>query len=189
MKEIREYFNKLVPLTATESDHFTSKLIRREFKKNELILCCGKTEQYLSFVEKGMVRFYSDKGEKEITFSFTFENSFVSAYDSFLMQNPVGYYVQALADTVLWSISHTDLQKVYRESADGQQIGRRAAEELFIKKSKREMSFLRQSAQERYENLFAENPVLLQKIPLKYIASYIGVTPQALSRIRRRIYS
>ena len=66
-------------------------------------------------------------------------------------------------------------------------IGRRASEELFLKKSKRELSLLRDSAEERYLNLFEERPELLREIPLKYIASYIGVTPQALSRIRRRI--
>ncbi len=189
MKEIREYFKKLVPLTDAEGDYFTSKLIPRVFKRNELILPCGKTENYLSFIEKGVIRFYTDKGEKEITFSFAFENSFVSAYDSFLMQVPAQYHVQALSNSILWSISYEDLQDVYKETEVGQQIGRKAAEELFIKKSNREMSFLRQSPQERYESLFAENRELLQKIPLKYIASYIGITPQALSRIRKRIVS
>ena len=61
------------------------------------------------------------------------------------------------------------------------------AEKMFLLKSKRELSLLNKSAEERYLNLFTERPILLQQIPLKYIASYIGVTPQALSRIRKRI--
>ncbi|UGU15536.1 Crp/Fnr family transcriptional regulator [Sinomicrobium kalidii] len=187
MKAIQEYFKKLVPFTDSDGSFFSSQLIKREYKKGELILSHGSTENYLSFIEKGIIRFYTVKEDKEITFSFAFENAFVSAYDSFLMQTPVQYHVQALADTILWSISYGDLQEVYKETAAGQQIGRKAAEELFIKKSKREMAFLQQSARERYESLFAENPVLLQKVPLKYIASYIGITPQALSRIRKRI--
>ena len=79
------------------------------------------------------------------------------------------------------------LEIIYDKTEIGNTIGRLASEDLFMKKSKRELSLLIQSAEERYLNLFTEQPELLQFIPLKYIASYIGVTPQALSRIRKRI--
>ena len=69
----------------------------------------------------------------------------------------------------------------------GNQIGRLACEELFLKKSKRELSLLNDTATKRYLNLMEEQPLLFQQVPLKYIASYIGITPQALSRIRKRI--
>jgi len=79
------------------------------------------------------------------------------------------------------------LQEIYEKTEIGHFIGRKASEELFLKKSKREISLLKHSAEERYYRLFDERPELIQFIPLKYIASYIGVTPQALSRIRKRI--
>ncbi|GLB51233.1 hypothetical protein NBRC110019_02720 [Neptunitalea chrysea] len=69
----------------------------------------------------------------------------------------------------------------------GNLIGRLIAENLFIIKSKREISFLKETAEKRYLNLFNERPNVIKEIPLKYIASYIGITPQALSRIRKRI--
>jgi len=105
----------------------------------------------------------------------------------FTPKKPSEYTVETITDTTLWRLGHKELQEVYASSSIGNLIGRRASEELFLKKSKRELSLLRDSAEERYLNLFEERPELLREIPLKYIASYIGVTPQALSRIRRRI--
>ena len=76
---------------------------------------------------------------------------------------------------------------IYSKTAVGNVIGRKAAESLFLEKAKRELALLNDSAEQRYLNLFTEQPELILQIPLKYIASYIGITPQALSRIRRRI--
>lgn len=77
---------------------------------------------------------------------------------------------------------------VYEETEIGNKVGRLASEELFQQKFKRELAFLNKTAEERYQSLFKEQPKLIQKNPLKYIASYIGITPQALSRIRKRIF-
>lgn len=85
------------------------------------------------------------------------------------------------------SISYNDLQEIYNKTAIGNLIGRLTAENLFITKSKRLQSLLDQTAEERYLSIFKERPQLLKEISLKYISSYIGVTPQALSRIRKRI--
>lgn len=79
------------------------------------------------------------------------------------------------------------MQEIYKETQIGNTIGRQASEELFLKKSQRELSLLNETAEQRYLKLFSEQPELIKEIPLKYIASYIGITPQALSRIRKRI--
>jgi CRP-like cAMP-binding protein len=95
--------------------------------------------------------------------------------------------VETLTQTTIWRLSFDDLQTIYQETEIGNTIGRKSAEDLFLKKSKRELSLLTQTAEQRYLNLFTEQPHLLKLIPLKYIASYIGITPQALSRIRKRV--
>lgn len=187
MEKIHEYFKTLVPITDEEALFFSSKLTMRNFKRNTLVLQSGKIENYLSFIEKGTIRYFTEREDKEITFGFALAGSFESAYDSFLKQTPSHYHIQTLEDTVLWSISYDDLQEVYTRTSVGQLIGRKASEELFILKSEREKSLLLYSAGERYEMLLSKNPELFRKIPLKYIASYLGITPQALSRIRRRI--
>jgi len=170
-----------------EWEAFAAKLIRKEVGKKEKLLEVGDIENYLSFIQQGVVRFYIPKDEKEYTFAFSFEEEFVSAYDSFLMQKPCKYIVEALTDTVLWRISYDDLQLIYKQTSIGNQIGRLASEILYLENIEREISLLTLTAKERYLRLFTDQKRLLQQIPLKYIASYIGITPQALSRIRRQI--
>jgi CRP-like cAMP-binding protein len=187
MEKIREYFDKTISMSDSDWQIFSSKLKRQEFSKKQLLLKCGEVENHLSFIEAGIVRFYIPKEDNELTFSFAFGDSFVSAYDSFLTRQPSVYNVETLEKTVLWRITFDDLKTVYNLTESGNIIGRHAGELLFLNKSKRELSLLNESAEQRYLKLFSEQPRLIKQIPLKYIASYIGVTPQALSRIRKRI--
>lgn len=187
MIEIKRYFEKIVDISEKDWDVFSSKLVLREFKKKSVILKIGEKENYLSFIERGIIRKCIPKEFDDLTFEFGFAGNFITAYDYFLTQQPTSYQVEAITDTILWSISYDDLQIIYNCTSIGNTIGRLAAEGQFIIKAKRELSLLNQSAEERYLNLFTEQPQLLQLIPLKYIASYIGITPQALSRIRKRI--
>lgn len=104
-----------------------------------------------------------------------------------MTQTPTEYQIETLTETILWQISNKDLQEVYKSTINGNVIGRKMAEKMYLIKSKRELSLLSKTAEERYLDLFSDRPILLKEIPLKYVASYIGVTPQALSRIRKRI--
>ena len=139
------------------------------------------------YPSKGIIRLYIPKEEYDLTFGFLFDNEFVTAYDSLLTQSPSEYQIETLTETILWKISNKDLQEVYERTYNGNIIGRKMAENMFLIKSKRELSLLSKTAEERYLDIFSDRPKLLQQIPLKYIASYIGITPQALSRIRKRI--
>lgn len=187
MEEIRKYFEKNVLLTDTDWQIFLSKLIKRTFSKKTTILHAGQKENHLSFIERGIIRLCIPTEFDDLTFGFAFANTFVSAYDSFLTRTPSTYALETITDAILWSIAYQDLQDIYTQTKIGEKIGRIASEALFLKKSKRELSLLNETAEQRYLNLFSEQPHLLQQVPLKYIASYIGITPQALSRIRKRI--
>lgn len=187
MELIHKYYKDNFNISDRDWEVFASKLEYHEFPKKQTILHEGQVENYLSFIETGLVRFYIPKEENELTFAFVFNHNFFSAYDSFLTQSPSKYRVETITDSSFWRISYNDLQAVYAETEIGNLIGRKASEELFIKKSERELSLLNKSPEERYLDLFSEKPEVIKEIPLKYIASYIGVTPQALSRIRKRI--
>lgn len=187
MIEIRRYFEKFVTISDRDWDLFSSKITRRTFPKKSVLLKVNQKENHLSYVEKGIIRFYIPNEQEDLTFGFSFSGNFVSAYDSFLTQTPSTYQLETITETVMWSLTYEDLQEIYSETEIGNKIGRLASEELFLKKSTRELTLLTNSAEQRYLNLFSEQPHLLQLIPLKYIASYIGITPQALSRIRKRI--
>lgn len=188
MEQIRKHLERTFKLTDEDWMTFSSKLTRQEFPKKTLLLKVGQTENYLSFIEKGIIRFYIPRDENDLTFGFVLDNEFVSAYDSFLTRVPSIYNVETLTETILWRLTYDDLQAIYNETKIGNTIGRYASEGLFLKKSKRELALLNDTAEQRYLKLFTERPNLIRQIPLKYIASYIGITPQALSRIRKRIY-
>lgn len=187
MEQIRIYFERTTKLTDKDWCLFSSKLTRQEFPKKQLLLKTGQTENYLSFIEAGIMRFYIPREKNDLTFAFAFGNGFVSGYDSFLTGVQSTYNIETLTKTTLWRLTHDDLQEIYNKTEIGNKIGRLASEELYLKKSKRELSLLNETGEQRYLNLFTEQPHLIKHIPLKYIASYIGITPQALSRIRNRI--
>lgn len=189
MQQIKAYLEQIATISDADWAFFTSRLQRREIAKKSIFLKLNEIENHISFIESGVVRLFipKDDPEKEITFGFSFKDQFVSAYDSFLTQSPSAYQLQALTNTTLLSMSYDDLQAVYKTTQIGNLIGRLTAEGLFLIKSKREQNLLNLTAEERYLKLFQERPELLKVIPLKYISSYIGITPQALSRIRKRL--
>lgn len=187
MKKIYQHYKSTYKISDQDWEIFSSKLIQEDFPKKTALIKAGKTEKYLSFLDEGIVRFYVPKEENDLTFSFVFSDAFVCAYDSFLTQTPSTYTIEAITKVKLWRLAYEDLEAIYATAQIGNLIGRKAAEELFLLKAKRELSLLNQSAEERYLDLFETRPELIKFIPLKYIATYIGVTPQALSRIRKRI--
>ena len=189
MHQIKLYLDKIASISSLDWNFFISKLHRRIITKKSVFIKVNQIENHISFIESGIVRLFipRDNPEKEITFGFSFKNQFVSAYDSFLTQSPSNYQLQALTETAILSISYEDLQSVYKSTQIGNLIGRLTAEDLFLIKSKREQDLLNLNAEQRYLKLFKERPELLKSVPLKYISSYIGVTAQALSRIRKRL--
>ena len=186
MKSLITYFTK-IGFTENELSTFLSCIKTRKFYANELILTNGQLENYLSFIDVGIVRYYAIANDKEITFDFAFKNSFYCAYDSFYSRNKTEIYIQALTDCQLYSISYESLQTLYGKCETAKKLGRIATEYLLDKKVKRELNLLTKTPQERYEKLLTEQPKYIQQIPLKYLASYIGVVPETLSRIRKRI--
>ena len=95
--------------------------------------------------------------------------------------------MEALTDMVVWRVHYDDLQMLYKTYSVGNLIGRLTVEKLYVEKLNREFSLLSETAEERYLKIMKEQPDLFQRLPLKHIASYMGITPQALSRIRKRI--
>ena len=184
---IKKFFEKLTPISEEEINMFVANMERKVYKRNSSLLSEGKVENYLSFIESGIVRYWIERDDREICFDFIFEGSFFSAYPSFLTKKPTTWNIQTLTPTVIWRISYSDLQLIYKKTSVGERIGRLAAEQLAIEAINREISLLTKTPEERYLKLFSEYPLFIQSIPLKHLASFIGVTPQALSRIRKRI--
>jgi CRP-like cAMP-binding protein len=185
---IRNFFDSQAMLSDEEWGNFRDRLEERRFKKGEIILREGMVENYLSFIIRGSTRLFvsNDKGE-EISVSFISENLFSASFGSFVLQKPSRVNVEALEDCLMLSMSYKNLQYLYSSSPTGERLGRINAELYSTHKENREIQLLTLSARERYQQLLETNPRLLNLVKLEHIATYLGITPQSLSRIRRSI--
>lgn len=166
---------------------FCSKLILRHIPKKEFLVRQGETCRHIAFINEGLLRlFYDIEGEEHVR-QFHFERSFCSEYQSFLTEKPALMSLQALEDTEILLISHTDIHALFRINQEFERIGRILAEQSFIFVSQRFASMLLEEPETRYQNLVRERPKVIQRVPQYMIASYLGITPEALSRIRKRL--
>jgi CRP-like cAMP-binding protein len=185
------FLNSLVPLNQEDKEMFISVCKERKCKKGEFILEQGKTAKEVAFVVKGIFRVFQIVNEKELTsyFSYSERNPFVSSFPSFLMQKQSVEFIEAIEDSEVLVISYKDLNKIYLESKNFERIGRLLAERNYLLAIERIQSLQYQSANDRYEMFLKIYPTLLNRIPHHYIASYLGIAPESMSRIRRQIKS
>ena len=118
---------------------------------------------------------------------FELEGSFVTDYKSFLTQRPSDYYIECLQETTLVTLDYKSAMAIYETIPPFQKIGRLVAEEQYMLTQERVEDFMLLSAEERYLKLIRQHPEIFEKIPLGYIAEYLNMRPQSLSRIRKRI--
>lgn len=183
---IRQFFDRQAILNDIEWELFRSKLIKKSFSKNDFILHAGDVEQYLRFITKGTSRIftYNNKSE-EVSFGFCSSNGFCSSYTSFITQKPSALSIQTLEDTEVLCMPYNSLQELYAYSHTGERLGRINAELYIAFKEEREIMLLTMNAVERYLYLIDKHPNLVKLIKQEHIATYLGITPQSLSRIRK----
>jgi len=186
MTDIITYFSQ-IGIREKHLELFLKLLKTKTYKCGEIILQNGHTDNNLSFLTNGLIRYFVIKGEKELTFDFIFPNTFYCHYDSFYSRKPTQFNSEALTDIEIYTIQYDDLTSLFGTCEFAKDLSRIAVEKLLEKKVKRELSLLTTSPKERYLNLLKEQPKLLQHIPQKYLATYLGIVPETLSRIRKRI--
>ena len=177
----------LIKLSPEEMDIVTSLFKEKSYKKGDVFLEEGRICKHVGFVAKGLMRFYINHDGEEKTYGFSKENDYVCNYESFLPQKPSTKIIQALEDSLLFVISHDDLQILYASISEGERFGRIAIEAVFIQMLKDLSSFYTETPELRYDRFLRDHPDLQQRISQYHIASFVGVKPQSLSRIRKRI--
>lgn len=166
---------------------FATNIKVRSFAKNEIIKDYGKTEKYINILISGSVAHFVLANEKDICINLYYENQIFSDYLSFLTQSATAIKTQALEDSLIWSISHTDLQALYKSSSTGIFIGKAISDAMFIRKQSEQITLLTLSPTERYLKIIKERPEVFQRTSLKIVCSYLGITAESLSRIRKKI--
>lgn len=186
MEALRIYFNNFIKLSDNEWSDFEECLTKETIASKTEILRQNEKCGFIAFIEEGSFRFYSIRNGEEVVTAFFFKGDFVTNYRSFLTGKPSDHNIEALKDSVIYIISLQHLQKLYDKHKALERLGRLIAENLYLTVANRLDSFMFKSPTERYQDLINRNSKLLQEIPQYMIASYLGVKPETLSRIRSR---
>lgn len=155
--------------------------------KNGHLLQEGQVCRHLYFLEKGASRGYYYLDGKEITHWFGFENDFVTSFHSFITGEPAVENIQLLEGSILWSISKEQLTGLFDRYHDIERLVRIAYEKYYIRLEERYVNAQFRTAAERYERLLEQTPHIPERVPLGYIASYLGISQETLSRVRGRL--
>lgn len=181
------YFNKWVDITEQEEEIILSAFEQTSVKKKKDLLVPGEVCKYVYFVTKGGLRSYfvDSKGVEHI-YQIRLDNSWISDLESFFSQRPSKYYIEAMEDTQMLRISHEQLEQLYHEVPKLERYFRILFQKAYINALERLNATMWESAVERYNDMLKEHSDIFQRVPLTYIASYLGITPESLSRIRKK---
>ncbi len=184
MKELTEYFKKYNTLSEEAINAISAICKSVNIKKHKDLQPIGHTCRTIYFIKKGVARIYYYKGDIEITECFAFENSIIARVESLFTGKPSRKAIQMIEDSELIGISSAKLFELYDTFPEIERLFRKIFEAAYVDSVNRIESIQFHSAEERYNDLLNESPSVLQRVPLKYIASYLGITQVSLSRIR-----
>lgn len=171
-----------------ESD-ISFSVVRKTVKKGTIIHGYSEMGDKAYFLNQGIVETTIECDHKEKTLSFYFPHSFFSAFASAVTGEPSKVQSTAITDCIIEEYLYTDFQLACETSLLMNKIGRIELEKAFLRKNQREINFLTKTKEEMYLDLITNHPKIIQQIPLKKIANYLGILPETLSRIRKRIIS
>ncbi|MBX2816645.1 MAG: Crp/Fnr family transcriptional regulator [Saprospiraceae bacterium] len=184
--QFREQIDKLCKLSDVSWQAFSNRLNYLSLPKDAVLTHHGAVEDKVYYVGSGIVREYIVHGKKEFCIDFCFKNDFSSSYSSFITRQPSQYTMKTLTPCEFLVISYAEMTWLFENFLELNVMGRKLVEILLIEKRQRELNLLTKTAEERYFSMLAQHPQYMRHIPLKYIASFLGVTPESLSRIRAK---
>jgi CRP-like cAMP-binding protein len=174
----------IIPLSKTLERAISNNLTFIKTEKKDILLKEGEICDYLYFVKKGLLRSYYEKDDQDITNWFLMENDLAISLLSFYRRQPSFETIEALEDCELYSIHYDALMALYAKYPIFNTVGRVLTEEYYCRSEEKTIGLRRQSAAEKYADFMIQSPELFNRVPKKYIASYLGVTTETLSRIK-----
>jgi CRP-like cAMP-binding protein len=182
-----DFLGKIQPLSAKAQHAILSLHSLVPINKNKNLQEIGQKCRTIYFVKEGLARIYYLKDGNEVTEYFAFENDLIIRAESLFTEKPSNKAIQALENTVFIGIPAEPLFSLFDQFPEIERLFRKIIEQAYVHTVNRMEAIQFHSAEERYAQLLAENPKLIQQIPLKYIASYLGITQVSLSRIRATV--
>lgn len=183
---ISDFLMSLVPFTSDELTDILMHFKKESVHKNQILVRQGEVCNSLYYVEQGMGRsYYLNESGKEITQWFFGVGKFMTSVDSFFQQNPSLYDLEVLEDSILYQISKKDIDLLFDKYPKMEKLGRLATTEMLTRVVNKLNAIQFQTARERYDYMLAEFPDIAYQVPLGHIASYLGMTQETLSRIRK----
>lgn len=187
MAPLNQYLQTYFGVQADQLPELSQLFVAEQLEKGDFFIRQAQYCRKMSFVKSGYLRISAQVEDKEVTQWIAERDYFVTDLASFLLQTPARWQIQALTPVELFTISFDRYQKIHEILPTWPQIEKNFLTHCFITLENRVFSFLSMSAQERYEQLFQENPTLFNQIPLHYLASMLGMTPETFSRIRKNL--
>lgn len=185
--ELFKIFNQITKLEPKDEQILREIFSLKDLKKNEYFLREGEWNNKAAFILSGLVRYYVIKNDEESTLEFTQELQFIADFPSFAERGKSNQYIQAVEDCQLLVADYDGIQRIYNEIKDGNLIGRRIIEQRFIVMMNQLLSIYMHNPEQRYSHFVEQYTDIAQRIPQYLIASYVGIKPQSLSRIRNRM--
>ncbi|WP_044204618.1 Crp/Fnr family transcriptional regulator [Flammeovirga sp. OC4] len=185
---MREYLEAFDLFTEEEIDEYLALTTTRKLKRHEFFIQQDEVCDNLSFVKSGVFRsFYYSNNEEQITYCFTFQDSLLMAYSSFISGNPSKENMQAVSEAEIISIPKSELDRLAETNLKWLKFLKIIAEKEYVDLENWIFDHQKDKAQQRYLDLIAKHPNYIQEVPLQHIASYLGITQRHLSRIRASI--
>jgi len=188
MDNIRPFFqflHKFIDLSEDEFDELIRPYIEvRQFKKKQVITKSGEIEDYMNFVTKGLARKFYRKGKEEINVQISTEGHIIHAEESFHSRTPSEYVIETIEPTTVVSVSYENLDRLYASSHKMERLGRLVTTFSMVIKDRRQMNLIRLTPRERFLDFVHKNPELLQRVPQKFLASYLNIQPETFSRFK-----
>lgn len=184
IEQLLQHIAQYHPLSAEAKQDIHHCFEQVVLAKGEHLVTEGRTCRYLYFLERGALRGYYNLEGKEVTYWFAFENDFVTSFHSFITGQPAEESIQLLEGSMLWGISKDSLTRLMNGHHEIERLVRIAYEKYYIRLEERFVNAQFRTATERYQALLQQTPHILERVPLGYIAAYLGISPETLSRIR-----
>ncbi len=187
LEKFNQYLQQFPHYTPSIFQDVQPYLFEKTLKTGEFLLQEGRTCRNIAFIEKGLIRLYYLNDGKETTLCFCKENNITTSYSSLITQQASETAIQAVEPTKLIMLSYHTLQKLYGQGLFWQQVGRLETEQEYIRVENHHRFLRNLSAKDRYLQVLENDPTLLQRVPLNYLATYLQMAPETLSRIRKKI--